>query len=259
MIQPQRIGRFLKTDEKGFIIPDVSLEQVSPDYLPVLNFVSRALMDSGKVRSVYLRGSVPRGLAIPFLSDADFMYLSDESLDDLELTITEQVKEQFPFLKGLELSRESTEEFHRVYFPQQTRPYVQMLLKTQSLFLAGEDVVSDLAPFRPDVEMISHVFNLQKEFLSLPKRFEKYSDAENRARITRWFCRRVVRAGLEITLPHFHRYTRDLYLCYEQFSELFPDRREQMYLVLENALNGNRDPLKEESLIRFLSEHAPSA
>ncbi|MNT67908.1 hypothetical protein D3C72_2060850 [compost metagenome] len=91
-----------------------------------------------------------------------------------------------------------------------------MLLKTQSLFLEGIDVCKGIPSFRPDVEMVSHVFNLKQEL----EKHDLHSEGDRK-----WMSRRIVRSGLEITLDRSQNFTRDLYLCFEQFVSYYPEKR----------------------------------
>jgi hypothetical protein len=68
-----------------------------------------------------------------------------------------------------------------------------------------------------------------------------------------WFPRRIVRSGFEVTMDRSDRFTRDLYLCYEQFAKYYPERSKQMYQVLINCLNGEDNPVQYEELVAFLA------
>ena len=52
------------------------------------------------------------------------------------------------------------------------------------------------------------------------------------------------------------RFTRDLYLCYEQFANFYPERSKQMYQVLINCLNGKDDPIQYQELVTFLANES---
>ena len=97
MIQPQRIGRFLSVDEFGYVQPDVAIDSVGATWKPLVEFVRDALMNRQGVRSVYIRGSIPRGLAIENISDADFIYFSETNFDsaDTELERSRRSKVSF--------------------------------------------------------------------------------------------------------------------------------------------------------------------
>lgn len=262
MIQPQRIGRFLSVDECGYVKPDVAIDRIGAVWKPPVAFVRDALMSRQGVRSVYLRGSIARGLAIENVSDADFIYLSDTDYELADVELEQAVEARFAFVKGLELSRLDRATFDKIR-PPQRRPYFHMLLKTQCLFLAGDDVARNIAPFRIGLDMVSHVFSLQSEFVRLPRLLEEGRKSGAGQSMRRWFSRRIVRSGFEVTMDRTNRFTRDLYLCYEQFAGFYPDRSAQMYRVLINCLDGGESPLQYAELVAFLSGEsanlAPSA
>lgn len=246
MISPKKIGRFLEVDENGFILPDVKLEAIDPQWMSLVTFVKNEIVQTGKVSSIYIRGSIPRGLAQNGYSDADFLCISEENLDHLEKHINEQCKVQFPFVRGVELGVINQNKLKYIK-PGRTRPYLEMLLKTQSLFLGGIDVCRDILPFLPGVDVVSHVFILKKE----SENNDLHSEADRK-----WMSRRIVRSGLEITLDRSQNFTRDLYLCFEQFVSYYPDKRDIMYAALENSLNGHIDIKNFDELIHFLDEES---
>ncbi len=252
MIEPQRIGRYLSVDETGHLKPDLAVDRIGEVWKPLVAFVTDVLMNRHGVRSVYLRGSIPRGLAIENVSDADFMYLSDINFDRADAKLEQAAQAQFPFVKGLELSRLDRATLEMVRSPQR-RPYFQMLLKTQCLLFAGDDFVRDIAPFRIGPELVSHVFWLQGEYSRLPKLLEEGCKSGEQQAMHQWFSRRIVRSGLEITMARSGRFTRDLYLCYEQFATFYPDRAEEMFGVLVNCLKGGESPLQYGELVAFLA------
>jgi uncharacterized protein len=252
MIQPQRIGRFLIVDKRGHIQPDVALNLVDNTWKPLVDCVLQSLMTRQGVRSVYIRGSIPRGLAIENVSDADFIYLSELNFDSADLELEKAVKADFPFVKELELLRLDHARFNKKHHPSQ-RPYFQMLLKTQSLFLAGDDVAKHIEPFKLGRDMVSHVFAIGNEFARLPNWLQE-DRKRGVERLTRqWFSRRTVRSGFEVTMNRSDRFTRDLYLCYEQFSAFYPEWSGQMRQVLINCLNGEESPIQYGGLVTFLA------
>ncbi len=252
MIQPQRIGRYLGIDQSGHVKPDVAIDRIGTIWKPLVAFVSDALMNRHGVRSVYLRGSIPRGLAIENISDADFMYFSETGFDQADIELEKAVETKFPFVKGVEFSRLNRATFDKVRVPQQ-RPYFHMLLKTQCLFLVGDDIVRDIEPFRIGPEMVSHVFSLEAEFSRLRHWLNGSRKSGAEQAMDQWFSRRIVRSGFEITVDRSDRFTRDLYLCYEQFAAFYPDRAEEMFGVLVNCLNGGESPLQYGELVALLT------
>jgi uncharacterized protein len=252
VIEPRRIGRFLAVDEFGYVEPDVASEHIGAAWLPLVAFVRDVLMRRPGVRSVYLRGSIARGLAIENVSDADFMYFSETSYDAADIELEKAVAAKFPVAKDLELSRLDRATFDKID-PWRERPYFHMLLKTQCLFLAGDDIASDIAPFRIGPEMVCHVFSLPGDFARLPRLLQEGRNGGVEQAMWQWFSRRIVRSGFEITMDRSDRFTRDLYLCYEQFAAFYPERAEPMFRVLVNCLNGKESPLQYGELVAFLA------
>ncbi len=255
VIQPERIGRYLNVDDAGHVQPDVDIDRIGGIWQPVIVFVRDALMNRRGVRSVYLRGSIPRGLAIENVSDADFIYFSETACDPADMELEKATAARFPFVNGLELSRLDRATFDKID-PPRRRPYFHMLLKTQCLFFAGDDVARDIEPFRIGPEMVSHVFSMERDFSRLPQLLEQGHRSGVGHSMHRWFSRRIVRSGFEVTMDRSDRFTRDLYLCYEQFSQFYPTRSEQMFRVLINCLNGGESPLQYQELVAFLATEA---
>jgi uncharacterized protein len=251
MIEPRRIGRFLIVDEYGNVQPDVAAERIGDTWKPLVGFVRDALMSRPEVGSVYLRGSIPRGLAIENVSDADFVYFSEARFDAEDDALQKSTATNFPFVNGIELSRLDQAAFDRIH-RRQRRPYFHMLLKTQCLFLAGDDIAHNIAPFRIGPDLVSHVFSLAQEFSRLPNWLEEGRQTGAEQSVRQWFSRRIVRSGFEVTMDRSKRFTRDLYLCYEDFAKFYPIWSQSMYRVLTNCLNGEDDPVQYGDLVAFL-------
>lgn len=256
MIKPKRLGRFLQVDSKGFIVPDVSLASIQPHWRPLVDHATKRLMAIPGVTAVYIRGSIPRGLAQDGYSDADFLCPTDSN--DCRIgpeveALDRELQSLFPQCRGLEVSNLTPQKLAHIN-ECQTRPYQHMLLKTQALCLAGPDICTTIVPFSPDVEMVSHTFHLERDFAEYLK--WQTEEGANIAEVRRWMSRRIVRAGLEITLNRQLRFTRDLYLCYEVFSEFYPQHQQTMFTILQNALNGHLPLEPYQSFISFLQAEA---
>jgi hypothetical protein len=251
MIEPVRMGRYLETDAQGFIRPDVAHHLIGGAWKPLVDHVAAAFMDTGAVAAIYLRGSVPRGLAVDGVSDIDFVYLSDHDLTAAEQAIAARAQKEFPVARKVECLRIDADTLDRIIPPRQ-RPPVHMMLKTQGLFLAGADVTSRIAPFRPGLEMASHAFDIAGEFSILPRLLEKAGPGGNVTEIHQWISKRIVRAGFEVTMDRSPRFTRDLYLCFEQFAAFYPGHARQMRIVLGNCLDDGNDPAPYGELVALI-------
>jgi hypothetical protein len=105
-----------------------------------------------------------------------------------------------------------------------------MLLKTQCLFLAGDDIAKGIPPFKLGAEMVSHVFSLQAEFARLPIMLQEGRKTGEERAVHQWLSRRILRSGFEVTMDRNDCFTRDLYLCYEQLTGFIPAAPSRCYV-----------------------------
>ncbi len=68
-------NKFWPQDNDGFLLNDASLSKIHPGYLPLIAGIKQVYMDHsfGRLHSLYLFGSVPRGKAISGSSDIDVL------------------------------------------------------------------------------------------------------------------------------------------------------------------------------------------
>jgi hypothetical protein len=255
MIAPRRMGRVIMPDAQGYIQPDVTREHIAEPWKTPISYITGALMATGAVSAVYLRGSVPRGLAIEGVSDIDIVYLSDSDLSPVERSAATHIANAFGFMQKVECLRLDTDTLGRI-IPPRKRPPCHMMIKTQCLFLAGTDIAPAIAPFRPGLEMMSHAFDLAGEYAVLPQLFENAETDAMRTQIQHWIARRIVRAGFEITMDRAPCFTRDLYLCCAQFAVFFPDYADRMRAVLIRALNDYQGPFDDHDLVVLIRAQA---
>jgi hypothetical protein len=115
-------------------------------------------------------------------------------------------------------------------------------------------MTNEILPFKPGIDLISHGFALKDEFIKLPQWIEEDEDQESKKETVRWFFRRLVRSGLEVTLENHKKYTRDLYYCFEIFAKTYPDKEEIMRLALVNSLNACYDISIFRDLVAFIDD-----
>lgn len=56
--------------------------------------------------------------------------------------------------------------------------------------------------------------------------------------------KRILRTGHELVAERSVRFTRDLYRCWEGFGEYYPEKKNEMYHVLDLAINPIVDTVK---------------
>jgi len=253
-------GRVQQIDETGAILNDASLTKVQAEFGPG---VAAALVEWIKLPdavpglnlvSVYLRGSVPRGLAIPGVSDVDTLgfatmstHLPDSDVynhnilalkdwkKDAPLRAT-RLRDACPACTGLEMklvlvpadsdlgrwlnagpvpAKELTAE--------QEDELGLYRIQSQGVKLYGEDIAARLPPAtlqRPHVAPMLQADLAKAENLVQYCELDEEVDCASEAlRVARWAGKRTLRAGMELAAPELGYYSRDLLPCHRAVEE----------------------------------------
>lgn len=255
-IQPH--GRLLPVDAMGFLCRDTAVDKVPEAWWPLINGVIAAYqVHCGEdLHSVYLRGSVPRGLAIEDVSDLDTFavlrtHISAEEPEWVE-PACKSLHRQFAVGTGVEMV---VIGMNHVLDPDL---HVDRLIATQSLCVHGVDLIDAVPRYRPDRSMVTHIPGLDHSMDQISGWLD--DPDEDDAEVCRWIMKRIVRVGLEMHIEEAGVYTRDLWPCYQVFAEHCPDQAEQMYRAMELAVFpiSDREQISAfvESFGRWLAKEA---
>jgi len=231
------IGGFFENDADGFVLNPCSFERVRAHWMPVLEAVRQYYLDrfGTLVHSIYLRGSLPRGLAVEGFSDLDtfcllkapgFRWEEVPGRADLE----SRLRREFPFVWGVELQVSSFNETLET-----TYPALAAILKTQSLCLFGTDISSQMPAVRPGPDLMIYRHWLEqdvRDFLS--KKTIKHIDCQD-------IMKTLIRSAFELVMARAGRFTPDLYWCWRAFSDFYPDRKPDLRQALHWYLNPTAD------------------
>ncbi|HEY0081516.1 MAG TPA: nucleotidyltransferase domain-containing protein [Pyrinomonadaceae bacterium] len=268
------IGQILETNDAGFIVNHSRVEKIVEPWKPVVEAVSDGYLKhlSDNVHSIYIRGSVARGLAREGISDVDSFAVVREPVSDLAwaASLSREIGRRFPFCVGVEVVclthdelLQGDDEYHASW---------RMMLKTQCVCVFGEDLAGRLPDYKPGAETVVHATDLRRQvqrltddlralllFGRLPfgNRLFKSSDGGYGPLVSLGcaeLMKRIVRTGFEIVMEKEGVYTRDLYPCYKIFSKHFPARERSMRRALELAINPTSDP---KELLEFLEDFGP--
>lgn len=241
VVEVKKYGRFFLQDDQGYLINDCDIAKiVSPwaDLVQQWQGICRDVLGDDLI-SIYIRGSIPRGLAVEGVSDLDgiavIRALDDDLLAQKKAKVRSHsnvLKKQFPFCQKIETQIITEKKlFDSGYF-------WTKLLKIQALHLWGKNYDSQLPPVTIDSDLVAHAFYLKESIRETCYLFRNYPlDDETIKQKCTWLCRRLVRSGFELVMLEKQLYTRDLYLNYEVFSQVFPHKKEDMYRALFLALN----------------------
>ncbi|MBO0347647.1 hypothetical protein J0895_00685 [Phormidium pseudopriestleyi FRX01] len=234
-------GHFFPTDQDGFIINDCDWNKILPPWTSLVEELRQTCLKvwPSRLQGLYLRGSVPRGLAILNCSDLDsFAILSGEiTPEDIEQSqqLCQTLKRRYLFCKKVELIL-----FDETVI-QKTDSIWPIIIQTQSWQIAGHSLPENLNPVKPGVDLISYSYTWETDLATTLKGLEGLSpsalDYSNQVKKQcAWIARRMIRVGFELVMEQDQCYTPDLYQCYERFSAYFPEQQIAMRKALELAI-----------------------
>ncbi|MEY8347293.1 nucleotidyltransferase [Bacillus cereus] len=250
----KKIGRFCPVDDTGYIINDSHINKIQPVFLEVIKEVKNTCFQSlqDDLHSIYIRGSVPRGIGIEGIADIDTIILvrKDPKILDLERieSIEQQLLTKFDCISGVELSFYNVEEIiHSTHFS-----FISFMIETHGVCIFGEDIRSQLPKYKVSQELArEHLIYLQSQIEQACEELIHNKGRDDIIDCCRWIMKIVVRAGLALTIDKEGLYSRDLYPAYELFSRHFPGQEQNMRRALQYAINPI-DDIKE--ILAFLDD-----
>lgn len=247
-MQIQKIGNYYDLDTDGYIINPAAQEKIQEEWRPVVEAIQEAYISAFKdsVLSVYVRGSVAKGKAIQHISDVDtfcILNLKENEINwELEKVISEQIEERFPFIQKAEIACIPVEEALESKAD-------RIMIKTQSICLYGKDFSEHIKPMKPGEDIIQHLPGIENEIHRTLIWLDERHESEKIRSKCSWIMKRILRAGLELVSERTNKYTRDLYPCLEAFTMVYPDKENEMEVVLDLAINPSDDSLKIKNIL----------
>lgn len=248
-------GRLWRIDSNGFILNDACPDDIQPPFdaaaADAVSAYTRHI--AADIHSIYVTGSVARGLAVEGISDLNVCAVLNEPVDpDLVLqdwipSAEEFILDSHPCISDVRLELwPNTDVFgDPAYFS-----ISAFILKTQSVCLWG----SDLAPELPEHRLSAAIANddivqFKNDLEDVCANLEQYPQS------TRALCRRamktILHTGFALVMLDENGYTRDLDVCCAYFSRHCTNHAEDMSRALTYAQNPPRDP---RPVLDFLNE-----
>ncbi len=234
-------GKLLATDAAGFILNDCHQDKILPPWTRLVAELRETCLQvwSTRLQRLYLRGSVPRGLAIPQVSDLDSFAILTGTITETDLNLSRnlarELKKRYLFCKKVELILLGWEE---IYESNSVWPGI---IQTKSLKIAGDDRPLNLPEFKPGVALINYAYTWETDLaqtleilVKLSPHHLNFSAAVKKQ--CAWIARRMIRTGFELVMERDQSYTPDLYYCCERFSAYFPEQEAAMKKALELAI-----------------------
>ncbi|WP_077303161.1 nucleotidyltransferase [Virgibacillus pantothenticus] len=252
MQKVKNIGLFFPTDHEGYLLNESSLIKVQPAFLKIIEKVTAYYKYNlwEQLHSVYIRGSIPRGLAIYGVSDLDTIAISTRDTSELNLQwvnrAEQELTKEFHCVSDIEFS------FYHLKEVMETSTFslIPFMLKTHSICVYGEDLSSHLPKYKADKTLGNeHLVNLEDQIKQAKEDLKDNTDVADILDCCGWIMKIIVRAGLALVIEKENKYTRDLFPAYKLFSTYYPEKELQMKQALAYAI----DPVENANeIVDFL-------
>ncbi len=231
-------------DKDGFIKREGDLALIPRAFAPVVDAAKTAILDAfcgDSLHSAYLYGSVPRGTAVPGVSDLDVLLaLHHEpsradrgAADDLE----GMLDARFPQINGAGIGLASTATLLSDLERHDLGWFVACLCTP----LIGEDLALQLPRYRP-TSLLARETNGDLGDL-LPGWRQRLSEATAITELhalSRRAGRRLVRTGFTLVMPRWEGWTSDIAESADVFGRYYPARGDQMRAAASAARTPTR-------------------
>ncbi|KJS59089.1 nucleotidyltransferase domain-containing protein [Streptomyces rubellomurinus] len=249
------IGKGL--DQDGCIAREGSLDRVAAEFAPVVEAARAriaAAFGPDRLHSAYLYGSIPRGTAVPGVSDLDVLLaLHDEptAADRADADAVEAALDAgFDQVDGVGVLLFGTGRLLSELERHDLGWFVACLCTP----LLGPDLAAGLPRYRPSA-LLARETNGDlglalagwRERLAAAGSDGAGSDGALRA-LSRSVSRRIVRTGFTLVMPRWGGWTSDLAASAEAFAGYYPDRADQMRLAAAVA----RTPTTDRAVLAAL-------
>ncbi|MBY8874553.1 hypothetical protein K7640_22250 [Micromonospora sp. PLK6-60] len=235
-------GRGLRPD--GTIAREGALHRVPAAFVPVVDAARARIAEvfgDGRLHSAYLYGSLPRGTAVPGVSDLDLLLALRREPTGADRADADAMQaaldERFAQVDGVGVLLFSA----RTLLSDLERHDLGFFVACLCTPLLGDDLAGRLPRYRP-TSLLARETNgdLGRELAGWRERAAG-TDAERRA-LARLVGRRLVRTGFTLVMPRWGGWVSDLDGCTEAFGHYHPERLAQMRVAAAVGRAPRADP-----------------
>ncbi|WP_405617566.1 nucleotidyltransferase [Streptomyces sp. NBC_00076] len=240
-------------DHEGTIAREGALDRVPAAFIPVVD-AARAriteMFDGTRLHSAYIYGSIPRGTAIPGVSDLDLQLALHHEPTEADRAAAEDVEaaldDAFPQINGVGILLTST----RALLSELERHDAGFFLACLCTPLLGPDLAEQLPRYRPTTLLARETNGDLGLVLDRwrTRAAEAATDADRRV-LSRGAARRIVRTGFTLVMPRWGGWTSDLDESAAVFGRYYPQRAEQMRIAAVVGRTPSADPAVLSMLI----------
>jgi uncharacterized protein len=240
----------------GTIAREGSLDRVPATFAPLVTALRTRLNEvfGPRMHSAYLYGSIPRGTAVPGVSDLDALVALHTAPNEEERgrarALHEEIDTAFPQVEGGGILLEGVPNLTSALELHDGGFFVACLCTP----LTGPDLSRQLPHYRPTT-LLARETNGDLH-LALPRwrtSADQAATETERLRLSRSVSRRLVRAGFTLVMPAWGGWTSDLNLAADVFGHYCPDRHRQMRAAAHTARHPSADPEHLRALVEDLA------
>ncbi|GHF12977.1 hypothetical protein GCM10017786_53730 [Amycolatopsis deserti] len=237
-------------DRDGTIAREGSLDRVPAEFAPVIDALRvRVVGTFVRLHSAYLYGSIPRGTAVPGVSDLDVLLALHDEPTDADRREASRIEDaldrEFPQINGAGIQLASA----RTLLSDAERHDGGFFVACLCTPLLGDDLAEHLPRYRP-TSLLARETNGDLATL-LPgwrlRAAAATTDHERRT-LSRPVSRRLVRTGFTLIMPRWGGWTSDLTKSAELFGHYYPERLGQMRTAAATA----REPTADPAILKML-------
>ncbi|MET3613370.1 putative nucleotidyltransferase [Rhizobium aquaticum] len=243
------------------LIATPSQKPFQAEYQPLLSDIGFLLMSEPglRVHSVYVYGSIAEGRAIPEKSDLDLSLILFQPLSREESFLLETCKARFeaayPFLTKVDFDVGSLQDLRS----EKTALAWSYWLKHHCRCIAGEDLSTEIEPYRPSLRLALAV---NGDYSAVLHRYlAEIKASKTRAltqRLLKEASRKAIRSTNILRTEHATDWPATLEDHVDRMGRLYPERREDMEMLLTCATSPQSAPddfaARLERFVKWMDE-----
>lgn len=245
-------------EQDGTIAREGALDRVPEAFAPVVDAARARIagaFGTTRLHSAYLYGSIPRGTAVPGVSDLDLLLALHDEPTEADRADAKRIEvsldRSFPQVNGVGILVSDS----RTLLSDLERHDLGFFVACLCTPLLGDDLAEQLPDYRPTT-LLARETNGDVA-LALPRWRARAADAVTdsaRKALSRGVGRRLVRTGFTLIMPRWGGWTSDLDESAELFGVYYPERVEQMRIA---AATGRAPSADREVLDMLIEDLGP--
>ena len=244
-------------NDDGTIAREGALDRIPAAFVPVVDAARAritATFGGPRLHSAYLYGSIPRGTAVPGVSDLDLLILfrdepavADRDADRAAARAVEAaLDDAFRQITGVGIVLGSVPATLSELERYDGGFFVACLCTP----LLGDDLAARLPRYRPTTLLARETNGDLALVLPRWRAAAAQAGTETSGRaLTRRVARRLVRTGFTLIMPRWGGWTSDLHRSAELFARYYPERADQLRRAAALARTPSADPAVLTELI----------